>query len=62
MHQIAAHIAPQTDILLKCEVHSEATNVKRSKMIAVVFPATRHLAEALSSNRTLGFQLKPIQF
>lgn len=40
---------PQNDLLLMCEVHSEATYVKHhKKKIAFIFSAMRHFAEELS--------------
>ena len=41
---------PQNDLLLMCEVHSEATYVKHhKKKIAFIFSAMRHFAEELSA-------------
>ncbi|MDF1796023.1 MAG: cryptochrome/photolyase family protein [Coxiellaceae bacterium] len=41
---------PDTDVILMCEVHNEATYVKHhKKKIAFLFSAMRHFAEALKS-------------
>ena len=51
---------PQDDLLLMCEVHSEATYVKHhKKKIAFVFSAMRHFAAELSGK---GFNIRYVKY
>ena len=55
-----AALDPQTDMLLMCEVHSEATYVKHhKKKIAFVFSAMRHFAAELSGK---GYDVRYVKY
>ena len=51
---------PQNDIILMCEVRSEATYVKHhKKKIAFVFSAMRHFAKELSGE---GYNIRYVKY